>query len=178
MYWLAPSPDVSGKEPNFATWENGFSESEISNVISLGEARSLADGIVGGGANAVKDEIVRKSQVSWIEHSNDTSWLYDKLAWIARNLNGQFFKFDLAGFAEQFQYTVYRNGGDHYDWHIDKGEIGGAVPRKLSLVIQLTDPSEYEGGDFEFLMGNNPTKMERRKGLVVAFPSWVLHRVT
>jgi PKHD-type hydroxylase len=99
------------------------------------------------------------------------------MANIARNLNGQFFGFNLFGFNESMQYTVYKDNGGHYDWHIDKGILSSS-PRKLSLVLQLSDPSEYEGGDLEIMISKDVIKLEKRKGLVWAFPSWVLHRVT
>lgn len=50
--------------------------------------------------------------------------------------------------------------------------------RKLSMVIQLSDPSEYEGGELLLHLGNNPTRIERKKGLAVFFPSYILHEVT
>lgn len=175
MYFIAPS---SADESNYATWVNGFSESEITNIINLGESFPKTTAVVGSGSDniSVANVAIRKSEVSWIEQNERSIWLYDKVAWIVRQLNGQNFRFDLTGFAEPFQYTTYYAGGSHYDWHIDKGNFG--VPRKLSVVIQLTDPSEYEGGDLEFLTNNQPLAIERQKGLAVVFPSWLLHRVT
>lgn len=69
------------------------------------------------------------------------------------------------------------SGGGHYDWHLDRGGLGIA-PRKLSAVIQLSDPNEYEGGDLQLYVGSEPTNIKKQKGLVVVFPSFVLHRVT
>lgn len=175
MYFLSAAPDLSTKESTFATWENGFSESEIARVIVAGELYSQAPAVLGN--DKTIDENVRKSLISWIPQTNENIWLYDKIGWIVNQLNGQFFNFDLTGFGEQFQYTVYHNDGGHYDWHMDKGHLS-QQPRKLSLTIQLSDPSEYEGGDLEIMEGNKATKMGRTKGLVVAFPSWILHRVT
>jgi PKHD-type hydroxylase len=51
-------------------------------------------------------------------------------------------------------------------------------PRKLSVVLQLSDPSEYEGGDLEIMNCSEPTQVKKEKGLVTAFPSFMLHRVT
>lgn len=88
-----------------------------------------------------------------------------------------FFDFDLYGFVEDFQYIVYNSDNSHYDWHMDKGTLT-SPPRKLSLVLQLTDPSEYEGGDLELNYCSQPVKTKKERGLVYAFPSWVVHRVT
>jgi len=173
MYWIAPS---AGPENSFATWENGFSDSEIQRIIEQGEQRVPSKATVSG--DQLIEDAIRKSKVAWIESSNETTWLYDRVAFIVRQLNSQFFHFDLTGFAEPFQYTIYTSSGDHYDWHIDKGVMNGSVPRKLSLVIQLTDPSEYEGGDLILKSAHEDTIVKKQKGLVVSFPSWVLHRVT
>jgi PKHD-type hydroxylase len=96
-----------------------------------------------------------------------------------RQLNGQFYKYDLQGFAENFQYTVYNGEAEepgHYTWHQDWNNSG--TPRKLSLVVQLSDPSEYEGGDLQIMSGAEPTTVDKGLGKVVLFPSFMLHRVT
>jgi PKHD-type hydroxylase len=99
------------------------------------------------------------------------------MAFITRKINSIFYRFDLYGFMEDMQYTVYASGGDHYDWHIDAGSRT-TCPRKLSLSLQLSDPSEYEGGKLEFMNGKDVKVADRDRGLVVAFPAYRLHRVT
>ena len=49
--------------------------------------------------------------------------------------------------------------------------------RKLSIVIQLSDPKDYDGGDFEFFDEGGNGKF-RGKGSVLVFPSVHMHRVT
>jgi PKHD-type hydroxylase len=166
---------LMGHEQVWATWKDAFSDSEIAAIIELGEARRQDSATINGDK---LDETVRKTKVSWIEQNDATVWLYDKMGFIARQLNGSHYDFDLSGFGESFQYTVYNEEGSHYDWHMDKGVIGTLPPRKLSLVLQLSDPTEYEGGDLLLLYGKEAVPMERAKGLVVGFPSWILHKVT
>ena len=174
VYNLCPAPDLSTREQNYATWENGFSDSEIADIIEIGNSLTFYDGVID---KNIMDESIRKSSTSWIPCSNDAQFIYDKLGYITRMLNGQFFEFDLYGFVEDLQFTVYQAEGDHYEWHMDKGNLNSS-PRKLSLVLQLSDPEEYEGGDLQFMFGKDIFTAERKKGLVYAFPSWVLHRVT
>ena len=50
--------------------------------------------------------------------------------------------------------------------------------RKLSCVIQLSDPNDYEGGDLQLNNGSGVVTIEKKKGRVVFFSSFVLHRVT
>lgn len=176
-YHFAPSPDLSTKESNFVTWENGFLPGDIQSIIKIGEKYLKREATVGGAPAGETIPQIRKSEISWIDNNNETNWLYEKLAFIARQLNGQFFDFDLYGFVEHMQYTTYRPEGDHYTWHMDKGMTNGA-PRKLSMVLQLSDPSEYDGGELQFFTQSEPIIAEKKMGLVYVFPSWIMHRVT
>lgn len=176
-YVLAPPPDKSTKETNFAYWQDGFSDDDINEIVRIGESLTPGNGIVGSGENAGVNFNVRSSTVSWIYHCNETNFIYEKLGWISRQLNGEFFGFDIWGFSENLQYTKYSSENDHYTWHMDKG-AGTDSPRKLSLVLQLSDPEEYEGGDLEFFIGSEATKATKKKGIVYAFPSYIMHRVT
>lgn len=176
FYQFAPSPDLATNEQNFATWVNGFSDSEIFQIINIGENLILKEAGVGGENKEINE--IRKSKISWISLNQETGWLYDRLAYVARQLNGQFFEFDLFGFVEDMQYTVYDSNSSHYTWHMDKGPLTGSPPRKLSLVLQLSDPEEYEGGNLELMTIADPIVTEKKKGLIYAFPSWVMHRVT
>lgn len=192
MYVLAPSPDLSTLEQLVATWHGGFSDEDLANIISLGEEYELQDGMAGGQVN----NNIRKTLISWIPHTQNSQWLWDRIGFITRQLNGQFFEFNLSGMFEKFQYTVYHPENHHYEWHMDRGTsiidkantgTWNPPPRKLSLVLQLTDPSEYEGGELQ-LFTRSPYKDEngvehfevikKEKGMVVAFPSFVMHRVT
>ncbi len=51
-------------------------------------------------------------------------------------------------------------------------------PRKLSLSLQLSDPARYQGCDLELSYGDGVQQAPRSRGTVIAFPSYVLHRVT
>lgn len=94
---------------------------------------------------------------------------------IAR-LNDAVFKVDLDG-RVLFQFAQYDGAAEEFiGWHNDEplwdGHFRG---KKLSMVIQLSDPADYDGGVLE-LEGRDPTP--REQGLAVAFPSFMFHRVT
>ena len=46
------------------------------------------------------------------------------------------------------------------------------------MVLQLSDPSEYEGGELQLLTGKEPTTIQKQRGLITVFPAWTLHQVT
>jgi PKHD-type hydroxylase len=94
-------------------------------------------------------------------------------------LNSELWYFDLTGFVpdDQAKLMTYRGGsGDHYDWHIDVGR-GNTASRKLGFTVQLSDGAEYEGGDLEFHALAADRQAFRRKGMMLVFPAFWLHRV-
>ena len=103
---------------------------------------------------------------------------FAKLEEAALAINSEFYSFDLFGVTEALQYTVYDGAeGGHYDWHVDLGGLD-CEPRKISLSLQLTAPSQYDGCDLILQAGSGPFGAERARGTLIAFPSYVLHRVT
>ena len=80
---------------------------------------------------------------------------------------------------ETIQVMKY-TGKDHgfYDSHIDSGLFTSTAFRKLSLTIQLSNPSKYIGGNLELMLGTNVETMPTNRGTAVIFPSYILHRVT
>ena len=59
---------------------------------------------------------------------------------------------------------------------MDTGWIGEHY-RKLTVIIQLTDPETYEGADLELQLAHDYTPMTRAQGSMIVFPSFILHRV-
>lgn len=175
-YIFQPSPNFGISDHPFTTWTDAFSSEDIDKLTAYGDARVATNAVLGDNRLDVE---YRRSQVAWFDSEPEAMWIFDRMAYIARNLNGQFYRFDLYGFGESFQYTVY-NADDlgHYDWHQDGGIGHTGAPRKLSMVLQLTDPSEYEGGDLEIMSNKNPVQVTKQKGLVAVFPSYMMHRVT
>jgi len=178
-YIFSPSPTYGTGDHTYVTWENGFSDKEIEDIISIGKSRQI-DAAKVSSSNIISPDI-RTSSTSWIDLTADSSWLYDRLAYIARCLNGKFYRYDLFGFNEHMQFTIYNSDDKgHYTWHIDtsSGPENTLAPRKLSMVLQLSDPEDYEGGDLELYGSSLITTVTKKRGLVVAFPSYILHRVT
>jgi PKHD-type hydroxylase len=177
MKQFLPSPDLAYNHTLHAWWENAFTDEEIEAICNIGDRLPIQASQIGGSSKEKIVKEIRTSINSWIDAEG---WIADRLEHVARNLNGQFFGLDLWGFGEKFQYTIYKykkKEQAHYNWHMDTGS-GGGPPRKLSMVLQLSDPSEYEGGELELLTGTISTIVKKQKGIIHAFPSYVLHRVT
>jgi PKHD-type hydroxylase len=173
------SPNHSYSYDAYDLTVNWLDRSDIQQVIDYGNAQTSVDAGVGGSNTQYYQ--TRKSHISWIRHNDECKWLYHKMADKCRQVNNQNFRFDLWGFLEAFQYTVYDTEGSHYTWHQDEfyNRSLSRAPRKLSMVIQLSDPSEYDGGDLELnLGGHSYHTVPKGLGNLVVFPSWTLHRVT
>lgn len=174
-YIFTPAPTKGYGDHSFTTWRNGFSNEEITQIIEIGEASIKGPATIG--VDKVDDNY-RRTEVSWIHYDDKSDWLYNRLRYIVQSLNGEYYGFDIHGLCESLQFSIYNSDKQgHYDWHQDAGG-NTDTPRKLSLVLQLSDPEEYDGGNLEILSSRDPTVIEKQKGLAVVFPSYILHRVT
>jgi PKHD-type hydroxylase len=78
---------------------------------------------------------------------------------------------------EAIQFAKY-GAGQHYNWHVDNFPLhGGDTDRKVTVVVLLNDPSEFEGGEFHIRLYQEYVA-PLVKGSVIAFPSILEHRVT
>lgn len=174
QYMLTPYSE--NQEP-FAWWEGAFTDQELNWLQQKAREANQKAQVGGGNGGGVNPE-VRRSDLNWMPNTPETTWVFEKLAHVVSSLNSQYFRFDLTGFGEHIQLTHY-DSSEHgmYGWHVDFGKTGPS--RKLSIVMQLSDPSEYEGGNLELQPhGKEVIKIKKQRGLVVAFPSWTLHQVT
>jgi PKHD-type hydroxylase len=155
-------------------WHSAWSNEDIEKIIEYCETLPKQDAQISAGT----DSTIRRGQVAWVPVDETSRWFMSRIGEHAMQLNRDYFGFDLWGF-ESAQYTVYTDEGkgSMYDWHIDTMGKGNTGQRKLSLVLQLSDPQDYEGGEL-WLHGNSKVIAEKQKGLLYAFPSYTLHRVT
>jgi len=156
--------------------DNVFSKEECQTIIEIGKSRSLKPGLTIDEMKSGNSSGVRDSKVSWINPCDELNFVYRRLTDTVLYLNTSYFNFHLTGFTESLQFTEYNSPGGFYGHHIDKIYRGRI--RKLSIVIQLSDETEYEGGDLEILDSNKPEKLSRKQGTLLAFPSYTSHHVT
>lgn len=159
---------------NYYYFASAFTESELSRIKEIADKIPKERASIGNEGNVSEYRI---SDIAWINDNSETQWLYSKIADYAKIANKEMWNFDIWGYQDSLQYTnYYGDGGGHYDWHLDLGP--GLSNRKLSVVLQLSDPNDYVGGDLEMNVGGSILKVPREKGLICFFPSFLLHRVT
>jgi PKHD-type hydroxylase len=172
QYLLTP---YAVRTESWVWWENAFTEQEL-DWLQARAKHAEQNAKVGGGSNGVVDANIRRSQVSWLNNSQDTKWIFEKLAHVASAMNSQHFRFDLTGFGEPLQLTNYdQSENGMYGWHQD---FGSGVSRKLSMAVQLTDPAEYEGGNLQVMTAGEPQNIRKQRGLIAIFPAYTVHQVT
>ena len=116
--------------------------------------------------------------IAYIRPADHSKWLYDLLSPMMFEANENAFHFDIDTVTDPIHYVIYPEDGGHLDWHMDVGAFD-VNRRKLSMTVQLSDSSEYDGGEFEIWMGGKDgfVTLPREKGDVIIFPTFLMHRV-
>ena len=152
-------------------------------IIKLGKSKESKKGVVGGkygNKDSKKNLKLRDSNVYFFKEE----WIWDIIRKFVNTANiNAGWNFDLTKI-EPVQFTSYKKT-NHYDWHQDCWPTVNkeGLNRKLSCIIQLSDPKKYNGGDFEFYHWAPNLRREtlfdkKEQGTVVVFPSYNFHRVT
>jgi len=153
----------------YAFWNDAFSKEECQTIIDIAKDKGLIKGTTKGKSD------VRDSKISWLYPIDGMDWAFRRVTDITLNLNERFFKFDLFGINEGFQFTNYEAPSGKYGKHVDRGM--NMPVRKLSISIQLTNPEKYEGGELYLYDDNKGTVMDKTQGTLILFPSYTLHEV-
>lgn len=137
-----------------------------------------------GVANSIINSEFRRGSVRFIQQDNENfKFLFDELWKLALQANDVWFDFHLSklSYLQLAEYDEAVQG--EYKRHQDVFWINNdpKYHRKLSCIIQLTDPDTYEGGNFELY----ETTMEqmvpqeiRTQGTVIFIPSFIYHAAT
>jgi len=124
------------------------------------------------------DSKIRNSLITWIPTSH---WITGFIMHYVNLHNKLNYQYDLSGGISnnELQYSEY-GPGHHYTWHNDEQSAEALLTqplRKLSFSLQLSDPSEYEGGELQFLSGKDMYTAPKSQGTLITFKSSTLHRV-
>ena len=107
---------------------------------------------------------------------DQSSVFYHAVKNVINDVNNESYQYDLSD-KYDIQILKYRKGGQ-YEWHIDYGVCWHpGLDRKLSISIQLSNESQYEGGELEIKdwRGDN-IPAPKRLGSAIVFDSKVTHR--
>jgi len=169
-------PEPKWKSLIATTVQPIFTPQQCQDIINIGHEQEREEAKVGTEPGGKQDTKKRITYVSWIPFTV----MPDMYTIIERSMlqaNGNHFGYEGMIVTEPAQFTEYPKGG-FYDWHMDAttdGQHESAV-RKISLTVLLSHPSEFEGGDLEFMTpGNRPPQL--LQGQAIFFCSLIRHRV-
>lgn len=160
-------------------WRGGISSNQADLIVEAGDQYPVTETGLGFDGSTQNNQY-RSSEIRWIPVGTDPN--IESILWyFAKTANRNAFGFDI-NYMNDIQYTTYyANQNGKYDWHHDTFWGNPTTfDRKISIVIQLSDPQDYEGGDFEIDHQYPPLPADeiREKGTVIVFPSFIRHRVT
>ena len=153
-----------------------LSPAECDGLVALCQAAPKQDA---GLVRATTAHQIRRADLVWLDDLPPAAWVMDRMIRLISQANRESFGFDLSEFAESPQVARYgAERAGHFDWHSDIGAGPLAAKRKLTVVMQLSDPADYDGGALELRPDSTLHEAPRDRGTAIIFPSFVLHRVT
>ena len=153
-----------------------LTSAECDDLVGLCQSKPMKDA---GLVRQTTAHQIRRAELSWLDDLPAASWVMDRMIGHVSQANREAFGFDLTDFAESPQVARYRADREaHFDWHSDIGAGALAAKRKLTIVVQLSDPTDYAGGTLNLRPDNSVKEAPRDRGTAILFPSFVLHRVT
>ena len=156
-----------------------FTPQQCQDIINMGHQQKAEEAKVGhkDGKQGAYDTKKRITTISWIPFKALPD-MYRIIEKTMKQVNGNHFGYEGMTLTEPAQFTEYPKGG-FYDWHMDADVHGRYEPpvRKISMTILLSNQSEFEGGDLEFMAeGNKPPQLIQ--GQAIYFCSMLRHRVS
>ena len=158
-----------------------LSEKICDEIIESGKAlQSETSAVVDAGIHTKQqtNTKIRKSGTAFFPMGH---YLEELLMAYVERANNEAWNFRLSQY-ERIQFGIYKRLG-FYNWHADTYYKPNQPIRKLSVTVNLSDPRDYAGGNFEIKnIEGTPLQMPfeslRARGTVIVFPSFLQHRVT
>lgn len=119
---------------------------------------------------------VRNVMVQYLSQSN---WITSLVHYYGFDANKENFQYSV-GDSSVVQFLKYEPGM-FYKVHVDTSDVIGTESyyRKLTVIVNLTDPDEFDGGQFVlYHSGLKPIKPVAEKGTIFVFPSFMNHKIT
>ncbi|MCO7199500.1 2OG-Fe(II) oxygenase [Pseudoalteromonas sp. OANN1] len=163
----------SSVQPDYFVQEGFLSKQECEQIVAESKNLSKEHSQLSWGNNG---SLARDTDLFWLPPNDRTYIVFSKIAEYVAAVNDRIFNYELFGYLKPMQLGRY--GVDQgYDWHQDLGRLA-ASKRKLSVCIQLSDETDYSGGELEFFRNeHHSAQCPKTQGTIAVFPSWMLHRV-
>lgn len=163
-------------------WKNYFSPSFCEDIVKRAKETLPAQQatVYGAGSGAGVNESTRRSVVRWMHRSPEWETLFASIETITQQSNRDWFGLDYTELPS-IQFTEYDSAYQgEFKMHQDVLWMSGEpTQRKLTFIVQLSDPESYEGGNltFQHLSEYPPAQEIRTQGTVLFFPSLFFHQL-
>lgn len=161
--------------PAYYVYPDAFSESECLTIKLMAQSLGYEPAAIMRAGEPVFNDYRICDTASFTKDFRE-SWIAERVMAHALEAN-RAFRFQILSVSDLLV-CRYEVGGRYKD-HIDLGE-GVTQYRKLSVVVQLDDPSDYEGGELVFSSAADagvPSDIPKERGTIIVFPSFTRHRV-
>lgn len=162
-------------------WMNAFTPEQCDSIVNSALKLPRVESALGYDSGG-HDHSSRRSYVRWVNEENpDFGNLFDTMWRYLRTINNEWFNFSV-NHLPPMQFTEYDASYlGEYKRHQDIFWVNPTTRhRKVSLVLQLSDPNEYSGGNLtiESVLNNatdDDKKAMRTRGTLIAFTSFTWH---
>jgi len=174
---------------NWVSWDDAFTDIELDLIKKI--SKEITDAVGYFEEVTTGDGLTRKvDNFNHPKNLDSFDFVKERLTNIINTVNSEYFKFNLAK-SINMRSIVYSKIGDYLDWHMDnlewvdwdqskefKENNNIFEPRKLTAVLQISDPSEYSGGELQIMTDGGIFNADKKKGQINIYPGYLVHRVT
>lgn len=179
-------------EPNdrvnhrFTIVENVFSSEECKKVLDMFDEYDKEIGIVGKPSieddtnseyTNVFDSNLRNCYVTYVDKTDKNKWIHDRIEKCIKEENEKYWKCQITDYSQPMRLMTYKKDQHFGSWHQDNG-VKETSFRKLTAILQVSDPKDYEGGEFQISGSEELPPESKKQGNIIIFPCYLLHRVT
>lgn len=157
-----------------------FSPEQCDKILEIGLSLPAEEAKIGVDGS---EDSYRKSKIRFIQKTDPNfTWLFDAMWKLASQSNDEWFSFHVSRitYIQLAEYDESNLG--KYDRHHDVFYMNGdpKYHRKLTAVVQLSSPSDYEGGELTLHnISQYPDYNEiKERGTVFFMPAFTEHSVT
>lgn len=161
---IEPVPLLASTLPEFAVQRRALTPSQC---------EDLAEGTLSRGRyyRSTGSTLTKRVDIAYV-YPHQARWLFTKIGILAARRN--VWDLSLSAITEPIRVQRYRRG-DYSDIHTDF-DYTDCDFSKLTVVVPLVDPHEWEGGMLQ--IGNSLASPRLQRGDAVVFPSFTPHKVT
>jgi len=167
------SEDKRRSAIDYYSWDHTLSDAECDFLIADCQQAGFGDARINANVGDSEHK-TRKTNVAWVDRSK---LIYRAMVNLMLEANQSFFRYNITD-SELVQFAEYKKG-DHYVWHKDETWSNKEKVRKLTVMVLLSDPKWFKGGELELFNGNmGIVKPFKKRGQMVCINCYDWHRVT